>query len=136
MQEWAKFVKSRTARHKLAKFLKDNWSLLRQSNGRSVVADSNATDLATSNTQNSNDEMSNSSSPSRESQIGTSTNPEQNRQQYKVPATESSVNQPMQLTLEGPDRPSLLVEIAQVIGQQEHSIKVRQFVLLSDTQLA
>ena len=95
MQEWAKFIKSRTARHKLAKYLKDNWELLPEQLRKA-------------------DQISGSTSRT-ESLEGGQPNPA---------ALAGLTEKIVWLDLNGADRPSLLADVAQIMGKHGHHVRV------------
>jgi (p)ppGpp synthase/HD superfamily hydrolase len=84
-QEWTAYARTKTARHKLAKFLKDHAELL--------CEDGAAADA-----------------PSQ--------------QQQQLGSASEEAPQVLNLTIQCADRPGLLAEIAQIIADYGHNIKV------------
>ena len=95
MQEWAKFIKSRTARHKLAKYLKDNWELLPEQLRKA-------------------DQITGSTSRTESSEGG----------QPNSSAIAGLTEKVVRLDLNGADRPSLLADVAQIMGKHGHHVRV------------
>lgn len=100
-QEWARFTKSRTARHKLAKFLKEHGHLLPDHYRPPVSAEVLAGDLSNGQTRASDDcSTSSGSSNTKES------------------------NETVWLDVEGDDGPGSLAKLAQIIDRHGHNVKV------------
>lgn len=97
LQEWSKFTKSRTARHKLAKFLKEHHDLLPEHYRALPTADLSA-------------------GRGRESEerlvVSSKLSPSKDR------------GQTVWLAVEGDDGPGLLAEMAQIIDKHGHDVKV------------
>lgn len=97
LQEWAKFTKSKTARHKLAKFLKEHHDLLPEHYKALPAGDL-------------------SSGKAREFDerpvAGSKLSPSKDR------------GQTVWLAVEGEDGPGLLAEMAQIIDKHGHDVKV------------
>ncbi len=101
MQEWAKFTKSRTARHKLAKFLKEHYDLLPE-HYKSISAG----DLSAGKAREADDRA-----------VGGP----------KLTAPKDR-GQTVWLAVEGDDGPGLLAEMAQIIDKHGHDVKVNLFI--------
>ena len=101
LQEWAKFTKSRTARHKLAKFLKEHGDLLPEHYKVSNPLEATPPPQGRSREASGNRLSNGSSAGARER------------------------DQTVWLAVEGDDGPGLLAELAQIIDKHGHDVKAR-----------
>lgn len=99
LQEWARFTKSRTARHKLAKFLREHGHLLPEHYRALSFADN--------------------PSPSGRGKEGID-----DRLSNGKAGTSKDKGQTVWLSVEGDVGPGLLAELAQIIDKHGHDVKV------------